>query len=166
MEFYLQLFVLIPLAGFFVSLFIPKKNENLIEKYKVLVGRFVPSNGELNLKPGDKYRVITNPQLLQPKEIHTETYINVAVFSKENEAENYIKYLHSKFARFLLRQSITSVNVTKECFSFVPHQNFNTNIEIDWSKSISEIDKLLYSKYGLSKEEIDFIESIIKSIEN
>ncbi len=30
MEFYLQLFVLIPLSGFFVSLFIPKKNENLI----------------------------------------------------------------------------------------------------------------------------------------
>lgn len=142
-----------------------EKNKNLIDKYKILVGRFVPNNGELNLKPGDKYRVITNPQLLKPNEIHTETYINVAVFAKQEAAENYISYLHSKFSRFLLRQSITSVNVTKECFSFVPNLNFTNNTDIDWSKSISEIDKQLYRKYGLTKQEIEFIESMIKPME-
>lgn len=142
-----------------------EKNSNLIDKYKVLVGRFVPSNGELNLKPGDKYRVITNPQLLAPDEIHTETYINVAVFCEKVEAENYIKYLHSKFARFLLRQSVTSVNVTKECFSFVPVLNFTEKSDIDWSTTIREIDNQLYNKYGLNEEEIGFIESIIKPME-
>ena len=142
-----------------------QKNSDLIDKYKVLVGRFVPSNGELNLKPGDKYRVITNPQLLSPEEIHTETYINVAVFDGRIEAENYIKYLHSQFARFLLRQSITSVNVTKECFSFVPALDFTLKSDIDWSKSIPEIDKQLYTKYGLTQEEIGFIESMIKPME-
>lgn len=141
------------------------KNVDLINKYKVLVGRFVPSNGELNLKPGDKYRVITNPQLLQPKEIHSETYINVAVFSNKVDAENYIKYLHSKFARFLLRQSITSVNVTKECFSFVPSLNFTPTSDIDWTESITNIDKQLYKKYGFKKEEIGFIENMIKPME-
>jgi hypothetical protein len=138
------------------------KNINLIDSYKVLVGRFVPSNGELNLKPGDKYRVITNPQLLLPSEIHSETYINVAVFNEKLEAENYIQYLNSKFARFLLKQSITSVNVTKECFSFVPEQNFQNDSDISWNKSMSEIDSQLYTKYGLTKEEIGFIESMIK----
>lgn len=138
------------------------KNIDLIDKYKVLIGRFVPSNGELNLKPGDQYRVITNPQLLLPEEIHSETYINVAVFSIKEEAENYIRYIQSRFARFLLRQSITSVNVTKECFSFVPNLDFTSNSDIDWSKSIPEIDNQLYSKYGLTDGEISFIESMIK----
>jgi superfamily II DNA or RNA helicase len=142
-----------------------KKNIDLISKFKVIIGRFVPSNGELNLKPGDKYRVITNPQLLLPGEIHSETYINVAVFSEKVEAENYIKYLNSKFARFLLRQSITSVNVTKECFTFVPSQDFTEQSDIDWSKSIAEIDKQLYKKYRLTKEEIGFIESMIKPMD-
>jgi site-specific DNA-methyltransferase (adenine-specific) len=142
-----------------------EKNADLINKYKVLVGRFVPSNGELNIKPGDKYRVITNPQLLAPKEIHTETYINVAVFGGKEEAENYMKYLQSKFARFLLRQSITSVNVTKECFSFVPVLNFTEEADIDWSLSINEIDMQLYSKFGLTAEEIGYIESMIKPID-
>ena len=141
-----------------------KKNPELIEKYKIIVGRFVPNNGELNVKPGEGYRVITTPKILMPKEINTETYIDVAVFNTYEEALNYSSYLHSKFARFLLRQSISSVNVTKECFYFVPNQNFTSKSDIDWSKSISEIDIQLYNKYGFTEKEIDFIESMIKPI--
>jgi hypothetical protein len=138
------------------------KNIDLIDNFKILVGRFVPSNGELNVKPGEGYRVITNPQLLKPGEIHTETYIDVANFDNEREAINYYKYLQTKFARFLLRQSITSVNVTKECFSFVPNQNFYDYNDVDWSAPFSEIDQQLYKKYGLTEEEISFIEKTIK----
>ncbi len=149
----------------FVSRSEVTKNSELIDKYKVLVGRFVPSNGELNLKPGEKFRVITNPQLLLPEEIHSETYINVAVFSTRDEADNYIKYLNTKFARFLLKQSITSVNVTKECFSFVPMLDFTQKSEINWDKSISEIDNQLNKKFGLETKEIEYIESMIKPLD-
>lgn len=141
------------------------KNQNLIDKYKILVGRFVPSNGELNVKPGEGYRVITTPQILKPSEINTETYIDVAVFDTKEEALNYNYFLYSKFARFLLRQSITSVNVTRECFSFVPLQDFTTNSDLDWGQSIAGIDQQLYKKYGLSEAEVDFIERMIKPME-
>lgn len=80
------------------------------------------------------------------------------------EATNYKKYLLTKFARFLLRQGITSVNVTKECFAFVPIQDFTEDSDIDWSLSISDIDKQLYTKYEFTEHEIQFIESMIKPI--
>ena len=111
-----------------------------VEKYKIIVGRFVPSNGELNVKPGDGYRVLTTPRILNPGEINTETYIDTAVFDTLNEATNYKNYLCTKFARYLLRQAITSVNVTKECFAFVPLQDFTR----PWT------DADLYAKYGLT----------------
>ena len=138
------------------------KGIEYIDQYKIIVGRFVPSNGEMSVKPGDGYRVLTEPQILSPAEINTETYIDTAVFSTPEEATNYKKYLLSKFARFLLRQGITSVNVTRECFAFVPQQDFTSSSDIDWYKSVSEIDKQLYMKYHLTNEEISFIESMIK----
>lgn len=138
------------------------KGIEYIDLYKIIVGRFVPSNGEMSVKPGDGYRVLTEPQILSPAEINTETYIDTAVFSTLEEATNYKKYLLTKFARFLLRQGITSVNVTRECFAFVPLQDFTSSSDIDWNKGLPDIDKQLYAKYGFSKDEISFIESMIK----
>ncbi|MCC8037406.1 MAG: Eco57I restriction-modification methylase domain-containing protein [Bacteroidales bacterium] len=139
-----------------------KKGNDLVDSYKIIIGRFVPSNGEMSVKPGEGYRVITEPKILVPGEINTETYIDTAAFETENEANNYKKYLRTKFARYLLRQGVTSVNVTKECFAFVPMQDFASNEEIDWKKEVDGIDRQLYDKYGLSDEEVDFIESMIK----
>ena len=126
-----------------------------VNKFKIIVGRFVPSNGELNVKPGEGYRVLTTPRILKTDEINTETYIDTAVFDTLNEATNYKNYLCTKFARYLLRLAITSVNVTRECFAFVPMQDFTRS----WT------DEDLYAKYGLTDEEIALIESMIKPIE-
>ena len=131
------------------------KGEEYIDKYKIIVGRFVPSNGELNVKPGEGYRVLTTPRIINAGEINTETYIDTAVFETLAEAENYKAYLCTKFARFLLKQGISSVNVTRECFNFVPEQDFTKRIT----------DEVLYSKYGLSQKEIELIETLIKAIE-
>jgi hypothetical protein len=57
------------------------------------------------------------------------------------------------------------MNISRGNFRFVPLQNFTSNSDIDWSKSIAEIDAQLYKKYGLSEEEISFIESMIKPME-
>jgi len=51
---------------------------------------------------------------------------------------------------------------TSRTYQFVPLQDFTTNSDIDWSKSIPEIDRQLYAKYELTEEEIAFIESMIK----
>lgn len=138
------------------------KGLDYIDSYKIIVGRFVPSNGEMSVKPGEGYRVITDPKILLPREINTETYIDTAVFSTKEEAVNYRTYLLTKFVRYLLRQGVTSVNVTKECFTFVPCQNFTSGSDIDWLQPISDIDRQLYAKYGLTEDEISFIESMIK----
>ena len=131
------------------------KGSDYVDKFKIIVGRFVPSNGELNVKPGEGYRVLTMPRILKKNEINTETYIDTAVFDTQLEANNYKDYLCTKFARYLLRQAITSVNVTKECFAFVPLQDFTK----PWT------DEELYKKYNLTDEEIQFIESMIKPME-
>ena len=60
---------------------------------------------------------------------------------------------------------MSSIHITKSTFYFVPLQDFTENSDIDWSKSISEIDQQLYKKYNLTEEEIAFIESMIKPME-
>ena len=76
--------------------------------------------------------------------------------------ENEYKYIQTRFLRFLLMLSISSINLSSEKFQFIPLQDFTSNSDINWSRSISEIDTQLYAKYGLSEDEISFIESMIK----
>lgn len=131
------------------------KNADGIDKWKVITGRFVPSNGELDVKPGEGYRVMTTPKILYPGEINTESYITLGIFDSEKEAMGVVNYIKCKLPRFLLRQAISSVNVNREAFKFVPVVDF-THF---WT------DEELYKKYGLTEEEIAFIESMIKPME-
>ena len=55
-----------------------------------------------------------------------------------------------------------SQDATSKTYKFIPLQNFNLDSDIDWSKSIQDIDKQLYKKYKLNKKEIEFIEDMIK----
>lgn len=132
------------------------KNADKIDKYKVIVGRLVPSNGELDIKPGEGYRVITNTRILEPNEINTESYVTLGVFNTKNEALNFNSYIKCKFPRFLLRQAISSVNINREVFKFVPRLDFTKKWE----------DKTLYKKYGLTEEEIEYVETFIKAYED
>ena len=54
--------------------------------------------------------------------------------------------------------------LTSNVYSFVPQQNFKNNSDIDWNKSIEEIDKQLYIKYKLNEQEILYIEENIKAV--
>lgn len=128
------------------------KNSEYIDWYKIGIGRLVPSNGELDVKPGEKYKVITNTTWILPGEVNTETYLIIGKFRTKNEALNFDAYIHLKFPRFLLRQAISSVNVTRDCFRFVPEEDFSKS----WT------DEELYKKYGLTDDEIAFIESLIQ----
>ena len=90
-----------------------------------------------------------------PNDICTETFLQIGPFDNLREASNALSYIKTKFFRALLFYNRHSLNISQESFSLIPLQNFN---EV-WS------DDKLYKKYGLNKEEIDFIESMIKPME-
>ena len=77
-------------------------------------------------------------------------------------AEYLSKYFTTKFVRLLHSLSKASQDATSKTYKFVPLLDFTNSSDIDWSKSISEIDQQLYTKYGLNEEEIGFIERMIK----
>lgn len=102
-----------------------------------------------------------------PNSVCSETFLVVgADLSLSNQsANNLSNYLKTKFSRFLLSLAKISQHGTAKTYQFVPIQDFTDDSDIDWSKSISDIDKQLYAKYGLTEEEIDFIEKSIKPME-
>lgn len=133
------------------------KNTEWIDKYKV----FTPRANNIGTEANDDN---LNTFIGAPKTICTESYIAVGVDLKltESTAKNLCKYFTTKFARFQHSVGKASQDATSKTYKFIPLQNFTSKSDIDWSKSIEEIDKQLYKKYGLSKEEIKFIESMIK----
>ena len=131
--------------------------------YKV----FIPSS---NGSPSIGENVITSvmgiPEIAGPCKGHTETFISLGKFENFQEANNLYKYVKTKFSRLMLgTKKVTQGNKTSKVWANVPLQDFTENSDIDWSKPIPEIDAQLYQKYGLTKDEIDFIESMIKPME-
>ncbi len=102
----------------------------------------------------------------QPNSVATETFLVVGVDLSldENSAQTLVQYLKTRFARFMHSLSKTSQHATSKTYRFVPLQDFTVQADIDWNKSIDEIDQQLYAKYGLSEEEIAFIEGKIKEM--
>ncbi|WOY88451.1 Eco57I restriction-modification methylase domain-containing protein [Ligilactobacillus murinus] len=100
-----------------------------------------------------------------PGQIATETFIRIGNFETYFEAKSMQKYYYSKFFRALLGICKTTQDAPARVYSLIPLQDFTESSDIDWSVSISEIDKQLYKKYGLSQEEISFIETKVKSME-
>lgn len=109
----------------------------------------------------------TPPEIIlaKPNEVCTETFLQIGPFKTENESDNCLKYIYTKFFRALLFFNRSSLNISTETFKLIPLQDFTNKSDIDWSKSISEIDQQLYKKYNLTEEEINFIESKIKPME-
>ncbi|UNT97442.1 Eco57I restriction-modification methylase domain-containing protein [Allobaculum mucilyticum] len=132
-------------------------NNDYLDKFNV----FVPeANGS-----GALGEVLSTPLIGQPLIGHTDTFLSVGAFDEEEEAESLLKYLKTKFARVMLGVKKATQHNPKSTWQFVPLQDFTSNSDIDWSKSIPEIDQQLYKKYGLSPEEIEFIETHVKEMD-
>ena len=101
----------------------------------------------------------------RPNDSCTETFLQIGNFLIEIEVLNCLNYIKTKTFRALLSFNRIQKNISNETFELIPLQNFTANSDIDWSKSIPEIDLQLYAKYGLTEEEIGFIESMIKPME-
>ena len=114
---------------------------------------------------GKQANVICRGQIMKPNEVCTETWLSLGCFDTEAEAIALNKYISTKFVRFLLLQTLSSIMVTDTMFRFVPLQDFTSSSDIDWSQSVADIDRQLYKKYGLTEEETAFIERTIKPME-
>lgn len=106
--------------------------------------------------------VLSTPVIGVPVIGHTDTFLSIGKFASAEEASACLKYVKSKFARCLLGTLKATQHNPKDAWTNVPMQDFTSNSDIDWSKSIPGIDMQLYAKYELSDEEISFIESMIK----
>ena len=126
---------------------------------------FVPEgNGSGALGEVLSTPLIGKPLIGKPLIGHTDTFLTIGNFDNELEAENCLKYVKSKFARTLLGVLKITQHNPKSTWQKVPLQDFTSNSDIDWSKTIPEIDQQLYTKYGLDKKEIAFIEEKVREM--
>ena len=116
-----------------------------IKKYKIF---FTTSYSTNAIVPPE-------PILAGPDEICTETFLSIGPFNSKEIRDNCEKYMKTNFFRFLLYYGKGSMQVTKAVFALIPLQDFSKS----WT------DEELYAKYGLTQEEIDFIESMIRPME-
>lgn len=122
--------------------------------YKLFVAR---ANGN-----GTFGETLTKPFVGEPNSGNTDTFISIGKFQSEIEATDLKKYLSTKFLRALLGTLKVTQDNFAEKWANIPLQDFTSQSDIDWSKSIDEIDKQLYKKYKLRDEEIEFIEKNVK----
>ena len=138
----------------YVSASTLERGEELKNGYKVMVSRIVYEHAGEPDKEG-KLRVLSKIEVLEPGEVCTDSYLVVGPFKTRQEADNAAFYLSSKLVRFLIAQTLSSINLSKEKFSFVPMRDF--------SKPIQE--RSLYEEYGLNDKEIKLIENSMHPIE-
>lgn len=149
----------------YISLAELPKGHDMLKTYKVLLSQTSAEHAGEPSKDGT-YRILTSSmKVINPNEVCTHSYLVIGNFLNEKDANNLLLYLKTKYVRFLILLALSSIHISKSTFSFVPMQDFTSKSDIDWNKSIADIDKQLYTKYGFTDEEIEFVESMIKPME-
>lgn len=126
-----------------------RQNTQWIDEYKVIISRSY--NGGYTYP----HQIINKPIVAEKGSCCTETYIVCDVLANEKRANNLRDYITTKFFRFLVFLRKVTQDNPKDRFSFVPIQNYDE----PWT------DKKLYAKYGLTEEEIAFIDSMIRPMD-
>jgi site-specific DNA-methyltransferase (adenine-specific) len=132
---------------------VPKGHE-LIDKWKVLLSKTSSEHAGQTDRSGTK-RVFSRIEVMPPGSAATESYLVIGPFNSRKQAENAAAYLRTKFVRWLVSTILLTQNISKSMFEFVPGQDFKSI----WS------DEDLYSKYGLSNDEIALVEGSIRSLD-
>lgn len=131
-------------------------NTSNLDFWKVFLPK---SNGS-----GKFGEILSNPFVAEPGEGHTQTFMSIGKLNTKQEAENLLKYIKTKFARTMLGILKITQHNPISTWKYVPLQDFTCKSDIDWSKSIAEIDAQLYDKYQLTKAERLFIETHVKQM--
>jgi len=124
-------------------------NHDLAMRHKVLVPRAGSGSDSF------PHTILGKPIYSEPGSCCTETYIGVGPFDSEQTAQNVISYLHTRFLRFLVLLIKNSQDAPRGVYSFVPMQDFSEA----WT------DEKLYRKYGITPDEIAFIDSMIRPMD-
>jgi type II restriction enzyme len=127
-----------------------------LEKFKV----FIPSvsgNGAFG-------EALSSPLIGLPKITTTQTFLTIGAFDTPCEAKAALKYICTKFARALLGVLKVTQHITSPKWKYVPLQDVTPASDIDWTKSVADIDQQLYEKYRLDEAEIEFIETHVKEM--
>ena len=139
-------------------------NDNpYIDKYKVVFAQTNGGAGTITEKK-EAVAVMGKPIILERGSGFTDSFICIAMEDKVS-AENCAKYIKTKFARALLATLKRTGSITRNKWLNIPLQDFTNNSDIDWTRSIRDIDQQLYQKYNLNKEEIDFIEANVMEMD-
>ncbi|VEU71648.1 Eco57I restriction-modification methylase [Mesomycoplasma ovipneumoniae] len=133
------------------------KNIDIFNSYKVFVSKSAGA-------PNTDKKVIGEPYIGGLKSACTDSLIPIGKFDNLFEAKSLQKYLKTKFSRYMISLVKSSQNTTQIVYRFVPMQDFTENSDIDWTKSIVEIDEQLFDKYNLSTEERQHIKKSIKDM--
>lgn len=136
--------------------YVPKESistgRQFVDKWKIYVGRAAPGTGNRDTYP---HKIISTPFLGEPDSISSETYLCIGPFDSKAEAESALSYMSCRLMRFLILLHKPSQDTTRKVYTFVPTQ--------DWSKRWT--DEALYEKYGITEEEIEFIEKIVRPMD-
>ncbi len=131
-----------------------QKGQDLLDKYKVLIG-ILGAEHALEPDKDGKFRIITSSlKVIGPQEACTHSYFTIGKFENLKEAQNLYNYLKTKFARFLILLAMTSTHLSRNVLLFLPKQNFASA----WT------DQALYKKYGFNADEINLIEDMMKEM--
>lgn len=125
---------------------------HLIDKWKVYIGRAAPGTGNKDTYP---HKILSTPFVGEPGTISSETYLCIGPFDSKSQAESVLSYLSCRLTRLLILLHKPSQDTTRKVYTFVPTQK--------WTKRWT--DEELYKKYGITKGEIAFIESIVRSMD-
>jgi hypothetical protein len=132
------------------------QHNDYIDTYNILVPE---SNGTGAF---DKF---STPVVAPPQFGSADTFISIGMLKTEEEALSLLKFIKTKFLRALVGVKKATQHNPKSVWQYVPMQDFTENSDIDWTKSVAEIDRQLYKKYGLTEEEIAFIEEKVQAME-
>jgi hypothetical protein len=138
-------------TGFIARKDVPS-NVELIDKWKIYIGRAAPGTGNKDTYP---HRIISTPFIGEPGSICSETYLCIGPFESKDEAESALSYLTCRLTRLLILLHKPSQDTTRKVYTFVPTQKWNKL----WS------DKDLYAKYGITESEIEFIEKVVRPMD-
>ena len=138
--------------------FVPQRdistNSDIVDDWKVVMSKTSAEHAGQADKDGRK-KVVSRIEILGKQHICSESYLLIGHMTDKDSSKNLVDYVKTRFFRFLLSSVLLTQNIAKDKFQFVPQQDFSK----PWT------DEELYKKYGLTDEEIQFIESMIRPME-
>lgn len=124
----------------------------LIDCWKIFAGYAAPGTGNRDTYP---HRIISTPFIGEPGSVSSETYLCIGPFESRSQAESALSYLSCRLTRLLILLHKPSQHVTRRVYTFVPTQ--------DWTQTWTDAD--LYARYGITDDEIAFIESVVRPMD-